>query len=122
MRIAGLYSLFSNFFIVRLSEVSGKLSVLAKNSNRIILKLFSVIFMFSFVIGAKADSSVEPQEKKQEDPQSYSFRPLLIQGKKRLIQKTKDLKLETANILETKVFFTEIDFKKRIFYDEGLKQ
>lgn len=49
---------------------------------------------------------------------SYSFRPLLIQGKKRMAQKNKDMKVEIGNIVESKLFFIDIDFKNRIFEDE----
>ena len=51
---------------------------------------------------------------------SYSFRPLLIQGKKRLIQKTKEMKVESGNIVESQLFFIDIDFKKRIFETEDI--
>ena len=51
----------------------------------------------------------------------YSFRPLLIQGKKRLIQKTKDMKVESGNIAESQLFFLEIDFRKRIFEAEAIE-
>ena len=36
---------------------------------------------------------------------SHSFRTLLIQGKKRLIHKTKDMKVESGNIVESKIVF-----------------
>lgn len=52
---------------------------------------------------------------------SHSFRPLLIQGKKRVIQKTKDMKVESGNIIESELFFINMDFKKRIFEDEVVK-
>ena len=52
---------------------------------------------------------------KQKEAGSYSFRPLLIQGKKRLIQKAKDMKVESGNIVESQLFFVDIDFEKRIF-------
>ena len=85
------------------------------------LKLFPLVFIALFVCCIKVSASSETQEK-SESAQSYSFRPLLIQGKKRLAQKTKDMKVETDNILETQIFFMEIDFKERIFSDEGLEQ
>ena len=62
-----------------------------------------------------------PNQKKEdakEKSSSYSFRPLLIQGKKHLIQKTKDMKVDSGNIAESKLFFIDIDFKKRIFGHE----
>ena len=82
------------------------------------LKFCFFTLLIVFVSGAFANSDQE--QEKNEDVKTYSFRPLLIQGKKRLAQKTKDLKVETDNILETQIFFTEIDFKKRIFSDEAL--
>ena len=51
---------------------------------------------------------------------AYSFRPLLIQGKKRLIQKTKDMKVEGGNIAESQLFFIDVDFKERIFENEAI--
>ena len=52
---------------------------------------------------------------------AYSFRPLLIQGKKRLIQKTKDMKVEGGNIVESQLFFIDVDFKERIFENEAVQ-
>ena len=84
------------------------------------LKLFCFfISLLVFCFGAAVSS--DQKQEKAEAVKTYSFRPLLIQGKKRLVQKTKDLKIETDNILETQIFFVEIDFKKRIFSDEGLE-
>ena len=58
----------------------------------------------------------EQNIKTQKDNHSpYSFRPLLIQGQKRLIQKTKEMKMESGNIVESELFFVDIDFHKRIF-------
>ena len=54
-------------------------------------------------------------KEKEEEHSPYFFRPLLIQGKKRLIQKTKDMKVDSGNIVESKLFFIDIDFKKRLF-------
>ncbi len=45
----------------------------------------------------------------------YFFRPLLIQGKKRLIQKTKEMRAGSGNIVESELFFVNIDFRQRIF-------
>ncbi|MCZ0932893.1 MAG: hypothetical protein OXJ52_07065 [Oligoflexia bacterium] len=106
------------------SRESGNLQKKLQNSNQkslIVLKLFYFVFMLSIVFCAKAIASSEQKPEKGANVKSYSFRPLLIQGKKRLVQKTKDMKVETSNILETKIFFAETDFKKRIFSDEGLE-
>ncbi|MCY4321414.1 MAG: hypothetical protein OXC37_03285 [Bdellovibrionaceae bacterium] len=86
------------------------------------LNLFCLIFILEFVFfneNVFADTKTKEQINTQN--QTYSFRPLLIQGKKRLIQKIKDLEIKTDNILETEIFFENIDFKKRIFVDEGLE-
>ena len=82
-----------------------------------LLHFFTAVFVLYVPVTASAKQEKDSSEKMK----SYSFRPLLIQGKKRLTQKTKDLKLETDNILDTQIFFEEIDFKKRIFSDEGLE-
>lgn len=71
----------------------------------------------------KKEKAAKPAEASNTNSQadsfsSYSFRPLLIQGKKRMAQKSKDMKVETGNIVESKLFFVDIDFKKRIFEDE----
>lgn len=60
-------------------------------------------------------------QKEAKEESSYSFRPLLIQGKKRLIQKTKDMKVDSGNIVESKLFFIDIDFKKRMFEHEDIR-
>lgn len=86
------------------------------------LNLFCFVFMSNLILfsgNAFADS--KSKKKVNSTKQIYSFRPLLIQGKKRLIQTVKDLEIKTDNILETEIFFTNIDFKKRIFVDEGLE-
>ena len=83
-------------------------------------KLSFLYFIISFFVFVQVTFGGQKKGKSKE-LKSYSFRPLLIQGKKRLIQKTKDMKVETDNILETQMFFLELDFKKRIFSDEGLE-
>ena len=90
-----------------------------QNSSWVSIRLFYFVFMVSLMVCAKAPADTE--QKQSADVKNYSFRPLLIQGKKRMAQKTKDMKVETSDVLETKIFFTEIDFKKRIFSDEGLE-
>ncbi|MDE0092355.1 MAG: hypothetical protein OXN83_03605 [Oligoflexia bacterium] len=84
------------------------------------LKLFYFYIAFCFCCEALADS--DQKQKQSEALKTYSFRPLLIQGKKRLIQQTKEMKVKTDNILETQIFFVTTDFKKRIFSDEGLEE
>jgi len=49
----------------------------------------------------------------------HSFRPLLIQGGKKLRRNTKNIKVDINSISETEIFFIEPDFKKRIYLDEG---
>ena len=68
----------------------------------------------SFVVLKKTEQSLK-------SPFEYSFRPLLIQGKKRLRQKTKDIKWESGHIAESQLFFVDIDFKERIFEGESAK-
>ena len=63
----------------------------------------------------------KPDKTKKERFSAYSFQPLLIQGKKRLIQKTKDMKVESENIAESKIFFVDINFKNRIFDHENIE-
>ena len=81
-------------------------------------KDFVQISNFSKAKIKKSESHKENQEKIKKEA-SYSFRPLLIQGKKRLIQKAKDMKVDSGNIAESKLFFVDIDFKDRIFEHEG---
>ena len=73
-------------------------------------------------VNVSNDKIKNPNQKQQDAKEkvpSYSFRPLLIQGKKRLIQKTKDMRVDSGDIAESKLFFIDIDFKKRIFgYEE----
>ena len=85
------------------------------------LTLLSLFYMMLFVFSLSSIADVKQKKESNKELKSYSFRPLLIQGKKRLVQKTKDLKLETDNILETKIFFVDTDFKERIFFDEGFE-
>ena len=54
--------------------------------------------------------------------QPYSFRPLLIQGKKEVGRQITEMKLETGALVESEVFFIDQDFKKRIFTDEGFSE
>lgn len=71
--------------------------------------------------GAKPPVS-ENEKKLSGDPSLHSFRPLLIQGKKRLAQKTGDMKVETGSAAESRLFFERPDFKKRIFENEDLSE
>ena len=84
------------------------------------LKWFGFAFLFLFCAEALAVS--DSKKKLNPEVQTYSFRPLLIQGRKRLVKKAKDMEVKTDNILETQIFFLKTDFKKRIFSDEGLEQ
>ena len=104
-----------------------------KNKFIKLFKSFSLLFWFMIffsvhAIFLKAEASKSSENKtskavnmKSQTNDSYSFRPLLIQGKKRLIQKAKDMKLEAGNISESKLFFVDINFQKRIFEDEGIE-
>ena len=65
----------------------------------------------------KANTSGEKVEVKD-----YSFRPLLIHGKKDVSKQIQEMKVETGAVVESEVFFVDQDFKKRIFRDEGLSQ
>ena len=47
--------------------------------------------------------------------ESYSFRPLLIQGQKRLSSRSKDMRVEGESIVESEMFLPQIDFRGRIF-------
>ena len=93
------------------------------------ISLGFVCFIFC-AMDVRAESKALPAEKGKTqisfEPQTspfspYSFRPLLIQGKKRLIQKTKDMKVESGSIAESQLFFVEIDFRKRIFETEAIE-
>ena len=87
------------------------------------LKLVYFIFLSYIVFCVEAfANSAEQKKEKSKAVENYSFRPLLIQGKKRLAQKTKDMKIETSDILETQIFFIDTDFKERIFSYEGLEE
>lgn len=44
---------------------------------------------------------------------AYSFRPLLIQGKKHLFDQSKDMRVEGESIVESELFSPKIDFKAR---------
>lgn len=57
--------------------------------------------------------------KKSSPAPLHSFRPLLIQGGKKLRRNTKNIKVDVNSISETEVFFIEPNFKKRIYLDEG---
>ena len=50
----------------------------------------------------------------------YSFRPLLIQGKKRFSDKSKDLKIEGESIVESEILSIRINLKDRIFELESM--
>ena len=69
-----------------------------------------------------SNQNLKPQQKKEEVIDSsplHSFRPLLIQGGKKIKRDSKNIKVDINSISETEVFFIETDFKKRIYLDEG---
>jgi len=61
----------------------------------------------------------KPSSKKQLGLESPSFKPLLIQGSKKIKNNINNIKVDIDSLSETEVFFIETDFKKRIFSDEG---
>ena len=58
-----------------------------------------------------------PKAPRAENPQAaeaagaYSFRPLLIQGKKHLFDQSKDMRVEGESLAESELFSLKIDFK-----------
>ena len=56
----------------------------------------------------KAPPSEEPRLNTEGN---YSFRPLLIQGKKRLFDQSKDMRVEGESIVESELFSLKVDFK-----------
>ena len=87
------------------------------------VSLFSIMIMFfiSTVFANQKDESQATAQTQTKNSLFYSFQPLLIQGKKRLIQKTKDMKVESDSIVESELFFVNIDFQKRIFEGEVME-
>ena len=86
--------------------------------------LFGFFVFIQMIFFQKTFADQKKEETKtliQNQEKTYSFRPLLIQGKKRMIQKTRDMKIETGTVVESKLFFIEIDLKKRIFDTEVMK-
>ena len=88
-----------------------------------------IILAFGFLNVNLLFASVNPKTYLESDnkkailkTQPYSFRPLLIQGKKELGRQIQEMKLETGAVIESEVFFIDQDFKKRIFIDEGFSQ
>ncbi|MBC6415372.1 MAG: hypothetical protein GDA46_03160 [Bdellovibrionales bacterium] len=93
-----------------------------------------IALMYYFIVLSKAsfsDKRIESQQlesvkvsKKQTDMKKqsdvYSFRPLLIQGGKK-IKNSNHVKVNINSLGESEVFFVDIDFKKRIFLDEGVR-
>ena len=71
---------------------------------------------------AQAKISADVQKPSAPKIKEYSFRPLLIHGKKDLSKKIKEMKVETGTIVESQLFFVNKNFKKRIFIDEGIKE
>lgn len=90
-----------------------------KNKFIKILKIFIIvqILVVSFNVFGKQVNKNQKTIKTQTQGE-YAFRPLLIQGKKRLIQEAKDMKVESGGIVESQLFFVDIDFQKRIFINE----
>ena len=77
--------------------------------NSIILALIYILFFSNFVF-AKTKNKKDSVQRN-----SFSFRPLLIQGKKQFSDKSKDLKVEGENVAESEILSIKVDFKNRIF-------
>lgn len=84
-------------------------------------KVFYLIIFFSFQAFSEGqeDSKDSNVVEQKADSDLHSFRPLLIQGGKKIKRNTKNIKVDVNSISETEVFFIETDFKKRIYLDEG---
>ena len=85
------------------------------------MKTFQIFILLSLFLGFQipAESREKKKEaliKKQEDKDSiYSFRPLLIHGKRQFSKRSEDMKVQGKSIVESEMFSVDIDFKKRIF-------
>jgi len=89
-----------------------------KKCKQFYCKIWFVLCLFSSIDSVAVQKEKELKNKGQAESDSkYSFRPLLIQGGKRLIQKTKDMKVDSRSITESELFFIDIDFQKKIFND-----
>ena len=87
---------------------------------KIVLSRFLLVCFLTFFLweGLSDVSAVKEQSASSlKKTKSYSFRPLLIQGKKQVNQQA-DMKVESGSIVESQLFFVDIDFKKRIFESE----
>ncbi len=86
--------------------------------------LYLVYFLFlpHFVFAKKEGDVVSSKQsvKSSISKTSYSFRPLLIQGKKRFSEESKDLKIEGESIVESEVFSIKHSVRDRIFEWESL--
>lgn len=79
----------------------------------ICLSVFVFLQQSAFAVEKQDQTSKSADQKLK--TQAYSFRPLLIQGKKQLVKKAKDLKVKDGKLNESEIFYIEMDFKKRIF-------
>lgn len=70
-------------------------------------------------LSSKKNINKNSENQKEALSQAHSFRPLLIQGGKKIKDNTKNIKVDINSISETEVFFIETDFTKRIYLDEG---
>ena len=81
------------------------------------MKWFFIFFSLSLFGKTPSSSSVDKLVKsnKSKNIDTYTFNPLLIQGKKRDFEKSKDVKKQGETIVGSELFFIDMDFKKRIF-------
>lgn len=76
--------------------------------------LFLIVITSSLMSSGETALPTSPKSN-QTSQKPYSFRPLLIQGKKRVSRTARDLKIEGEEIVGSDLFFIDIDFKQRIF-------
>ncbi len=83
----------------------------------VLFRFLLVCFLTFFLWEGLSTVKAQKPDRLLKKTNSYSFRPLLIQGKKQVNQQT-DMKVESGSIVESQLFFVDIDFKKRIFESE----
>ena len=79
-------------------------------------KIFIVCILSLSQSGLAADKPGS-KELDKKPAETYVFQPLLIRGKRLSFRKSKDVQKQGRWILESELFFENIDFKKRIFTD-----
>ncbi len=76
---------------------------------------FIIFFIYSLFFSNFVFAEIKSKGKASTTKTSYSFRPLLIRGKKHFSKKSKDLKVEGESIVESDIFSIKINFEERIF-------